>query len=90
MGLEKTRLKRTLTQICLIFCSVNKTFSVRILGDITCQASRENSRYRTWFQASSGNSDSVNWPGYEAEAERLFFSSMNKKKRGSVLRVKDA
>ena len=23
-------------------------------------------RYRTRFQASSGNSDSVNWPGYEA------------------------
>ena len=34
--------------------------------DVTRQACRENSRYRTWFQASSGNSDSANWPGYEA------------------------
>ena len=24
-------------------------------------------RYRTWFQASSGNSESANWPGYKAE-----------------------
>ena len=34
--------------------------------DVTRQACRENSRYRTWFQASSGKSDSANWPGYEA------------------------
>ena len=33
--------------------------------DVTCQACRENSRYRTRFQASSFNSDSANWPGYE-------------------------
>ena len=46
-------------------------------------------RYRTRFQASSGNSDSANWPGYEAEAERLF-STMNKTKGGSARRVKDA
>ena len=41
--------------------------------DVTCQACRENSlrtssRYRAWFQTSSGHSDSVNWPGYEIEA----------------------
>ena len=36
-------------------------------SDVTCQACRENSRYRTRFQASSGNSDSANWPEYEAE-----------------------
>ena len=30
---------------------------------IFCQASR----YRTRFQASSDNSDSANWPGYEAD-----------------------
>ena len=24
-------------------------------------------RYRTWFQASSGNSDSAKWPGHKAE-----------------------
>ena len=23
-------------------------------------------KIRTWFQASPGNSDSANWPGYEA------------------------
>ena len=43
--------------------------------DVTCQACRENSprtsslassRYRAGFQASSGHSDSANWPGYEA------------------------
>ena len=46
-----------------------------VLGDFgcdaTCQACRDNSprtasRYRTRFQASSGNSDSSNWPKYEA------------------------
>ena len=26
----------------------------------------KDSRYRTRFQASSGNSDSANWPGYQA------------------------
>ena len=40
--------------------------------DVTCQACRKNSRYRTRFQASSGNSDSATWPGYEAEAEPPF------------------
>ena len=34
--------------------------------DITCQACWENLHYCTRFQASSGNSDSANWPGYEA------------------------
>ena len=33
--------------------------------DVTCQACRENSRYRARFQASSGHSDSANRPGYE-------------------------
>ena len=35
--------------------------------DVTCQACRDNSqiRYRTRFQASSGNLDSTNLPGYE-------------------------
>ena len=46
-----------------------------VLGDFACdvtsQASWKNSprtpsRNRTQFQASSGNSDSANWPGYEA------------------------
>ena len=43
-----------------------KDFRREIIWDffaIFCQASR----YRTRFQASSGNSDSANWPGYEAE-----------------------
>ena len=31
--------------------------------DVTCQACRQNS---PWFQTSSGNSDSANWPEYEA------------------------
>ena len=45
--------------------------------DVTCQACRENSprtpspsphlTYHAWFQASSGNSDSSNWPGYKAD-----------------------
>ena len=35
--------------------------------DVTCQACRENLlRTHTRFQASSGNSDSMDWPGYEA------------------------
>ena len=36
--------------------------------DVTCQACWDNwqIRYRTWFQASSGNLDSTNLPGYEA------------------------
>ena len=34
--------------------------------DVTCNACWQNFRYRTRFQASSGNSDRVNWPGYEA------------------------
>ena len=34
--------------------------------DVTCQACWENLRYRTRFEASSGNSENVNWPGYEA------------------------
>ena len=35
--------------------------------DVTCQACRENSLgTHTRFQASLGNSDSMNWPGYEA------------------------
>ena len=34
--------------------------------DVTCQACRENSRYRARFQASAGHSDSANRPGYEA------------------------
>ena len=36
------------------------------------------SRYRTRLQASSGNSDSVNWPGYQAE----FFGCLCKYVRG--------
>ena len=39
--------------------------------DVICQACRESSCYRTRFQASSGNSDSANWPGYEAGAVHL-------------------
>jgi len=47
--------------------------------DVTCHACQENSpripsRYRAWFQASSSNSDSANWPGYKAdEASRKIF-----------------
>ena len=32
---------------------------------IRIEFGNENSRYRTRFQASSCNSDSANWPGYE-------------------------
>ena len=44
--------------------------------DVTCQACRENSprtppRYRARFLASSGNSDSANRPGYEADFFQL-------------------
>ena len=42
--------------------------------DVTCQACRENSRYRTRFQASSFNSDSGNWPGYEVGDHSLLRS----------------
>ena len=46
-----------------------------VLGDFgceaTCQTCRENSlRIRARFQAASGNSDSANWPGYEAETKK--------------------
>ena len=46
-----------------------------VLGDFgceaTCQTCRENSlRIRARFQAASGNSDSANWPGYEAETRK--------------------
>ena len=47
-----------------------------VLGDFGCEAScqtcRENSpRIRARFQAASGNSDSANWPGYEAEKKKI-------------------
>ena len=39
--------------------------------EATCQTCRENSsRIRARFQAASGNSDSANWPGYEAEKKK--------------------
>ena len=51
-------------------CALRPASFPVILGDfgcdVTCQACRENLHYHTRFQASSGNSDSVNWPGYEA------------------------
>ena len=43
---------------------------------IFCQPSR----YRTWFQASSGNSDSSNWPGFEADVNpRALWEKLGKK-----------
>ena len=39
----------------------DRTSPVKLVG--------ENSLYRTLFQASSGNSDSANWPGYKAGSE---------------------
>ena len=51
-------------------CALRPASFPVVLGDfgydVTCQACRENLCYHTRFQASSGNSDSVNWPGYEA------------------------
>ena len=41
-------------------------FGCDVTQDVTCQACRENSRYRAGFQAFSGHSDSANRPGYEA------------------------
>ena len=58
-----------------------------VLGDfgfeVTCQACRESSprtRFPTRFQASSGNSDSANWPGSEAALENhtLFQAKLGK------------
>ena len=50
-------------------CIISASFPV-VLGnfgcDVTCEACRENSSYLPRFQASSGNSNSANWPGYEA------------------------
>ena len=36
----------------------------RIPDSLSCIPAQAHSRYRTRFQASSGNSDSANWPGY--------------------------
>ena len=51
-------------------CALRPALFPVVLGDfgcdVTCQAFRENLHYCTRFQASSGNSDSANWPGYEA------------------------
>ena len=51
-------------------CALRPALFPVVLGDfgydVTCQACRENLCYHTRFQASSGNSDSANWPGYEA------------------------
>ena len=38
----------------------------RHLPSLSGKFAKETSRYHTRFQASSGNSDSANWPGYEA------------------------
>ena len=39
--------------------------------EATCQTCRENSpRIRARVQAASGNSDSANWAGYEAETKK--------------------
>ena len=55
-----------------VIVAENRRFSSRnYLGFffvIFCQASL----YRTRFQASSGNSDSASWPGYEAGFNRRF------------------
>ena len=40
------------------------TSAIKLVGKI------RRGRYRTRFQASSGNSDSANWPGYEAVSDR--------------------
>ena len=39
-----------------------------VLGDFGCDDTNDDTcqACRTWFQASSSNSDSANWPGYEA------------------------
>ena len=51
-------------------CALRPASFPVVLGDfgydITCQACQENLLYRTCFQASSGNLDSANRPGYEA------------------------
>ena len=51
-------------------CALHPALVPVVLGDfgydVTCQACRENLHYCTRFQASSGNSDSANWPGYKA------------------------
>ena len=56
-------------QACEAYALRPASFPV-ILGDfrcdVTCQACWQNLCYHTRFQASSGNSDSANWPGYEA------------------------
>ena len=53
-----------------VIVAENRGFSSRngIFFAIFCQALL----YRTRFQASSGNSDSSNWPGYEAGFNRRF------------------
>ena len=56
-------------QVCEA-CALRPALFPVVLGDfgydVTCQAFLENLHYCTRFQASSGNSDSANWPGYEA------------------------
>ena len=41
------------------------TSPVKLVGKVRRECCNVSSRYRTRFQASSGNSDNANWPGYE-------------------------